>query len=272
MRMNMARTFQCQFCGKDIVVRYLRTGETAKCPHCGGYTTVPNEAIKTESSREGAAKETVGATSSGEHQSEAVSNPLIGIWFNPRQAVRLALAGDRQIEAYVFAGIYGIVHNLNLLQRYGVTAESGIPLWGIIAANVISGSIFGASILVLLSLVVSLASKLLGGTSSVRNARIALGWSCLPYTILLIIIPLILSDPGTFVYHLKMQIPSSAVAGIYTLLRGLIEIWSLIIMVVSTSEALGLSTKRAVLALIAPVILFTLITLLFVFTYSQVIH
>jgi len=246
----------------------------AKCPHCGYYTAVPDEASVSGSYPEGASHlpEEVGTRSPKEDQAEAITNPFTGIWFNPRPAIRTALARNLQVEAYIFAGIYGIVHNLNLLQRHGIDAESGISLWGIVVANIVGGALVGISILVLFSALVSWTGKLLGGRSSARNARIALGWSCFPYAVLLLIIPLILFEPGTFVYHPKGQMPLSTTAGLYTLVRGVTVIWSLIILVVSTSEALGLSTKRAVLALIAPAILFALITFLFVFAYAQVIH
>ena len=39
----MALKFKCQNCGKDIVVRFLKVGEIAKCRSCGSANAVPNE-------------------------------------------------------------------------------------------------------------------------------------------------------------------------------------------------------------------------------------
>jgi predicted RNA-binding Zn-ribbon protein involved in translation (DUF1610 family) len=38
--------FRCQTCGKDIIVRFLKIGETAKCKACGSENVVPKLAIE----------------------------------------------------------------------------------------------------------------------------------------------------------------------------------------------------------------------------------
>lgn len=262
----MALSFRCEFCGKEIIVIYLRRGEKAKCRRCGEYVVVPNEATEIEPLPEQvrSTTEVTESTSSREVQSKPITNPWTGIWFHPREAVGLALVGNRQTEAYTIAAIYSIVHNLHLVQRHGVSPESGIPLWGIIAVNLAGGAVLGSVMLVLFSWMVSGLSRLLGGIGSVRSARIALGWSCLPYVALLIIIPLMFIEPDTFVYHPKGQSPISTLAGFYFLLRGIMTIWFLVISVVAVSEALRLSISKSLLILLASVILFTLITFLLI--------
>lgn len=44
----MALRFQCKNCGEDIIVRYLKPGETAKCKKCAGENIVPNTAEEIE--------------------------------------------------------------------------------------------------------------------------------------------------------------------------------------------------------------------------------
>lgn len=39
--------FKCQSCGKDIIVKYLKVGETAKCRSCGNENVVPESAVET---------------------------------------------------------------------------------------------------------------------------------------------------------------------------------------------------------------------------------
>jgi DNA-directed RNA polymerase subunit RPC12/RpoP len=273
-RMNVALSFKCVFCGNGITVKYLKSGEKAKCPHCGEYVVVPEEGAEIESLPElvRLTTEISKKTSSEEVQLKPVTSPWIGIWFHPREAIRLALVGSQQTEAYAIAAIYGIVHNLHLVQRHGVSPEVGIPLWGIIVVNLLGGAVFGAGMLILFSWMVSWFSKLLGGIGSVKSARIALGWSCLPYVTLLIIIPLMFIEPDTFVYHPKGQSPVSALATSYFLLRGIMTIWFLVISVVAVSEALKLSISKCLLILLASVILFTLITFLSILLFVTIFH
>jgi hypothetical protein len=40
----MARKFACGSCGADVIVKYLKSGEIAKCPHCGEGMPVPPDA------------------------------------------------------------------------------------------------------------------------------------------------------------------------------------------------------------------------------------
>jgi len=267
----MALSFRCEHCGKDIVVRYLKIGEVAKCRHCGNYVAVPEESIEIESVPE-QVRSTTGTVPgiSSETQSPPITNPWTGIWFHPREAIRLALAGNRQTEAYAFAGIYGIVHNFHLMQRYGVSPELGISLWEITAANIFAGAVFGYLMLVLYSWVTSWVGRLLGGTSSVTNARIAIGWACLPYAALLIVIPLMFIDPQTFVYQPRTQISVSALYGYYFVLRSIITIWFLLIIVSAISEALRLSIGRSILVLLSPIILLVPASFLLILLYAQI--
>jgi len=44
--------FKCQTCGKDIIVKFLKIGETAKCRICGGENVVPDTAIEIQNESE----------------------------------------------------------------------------------------------------------------------------------------------------------------------------------------------------------------------------
>jgi hypothetical protein len=43
----MSLTFVCPHCGQDIIVRYLKVGEEAACPHCRQMSVVPSTAAVT---------------------------------------------------------------------------------------------------------------------------------------------------------------------------------------------------------------------------------
>ena len=266
----MALSFKCEFCGKDIVVKYLSIGEEAVCRHCGEYATVPEEATEIElSPDERPSVITVGRSAPPrEVESVTIKSPWTGIWFYPRESVRLALEGNRQREAYVLAAIYGMVHNLHLVWRHGVSAETGIPLWGIIVLNLLVGASIGCGMLVVSSWIVSWVSRLLGGLRSVGSARIALGWSCLPYVALLVIIPLMFIEPETFVHHPRGEMFVSQLSRIYFGLRTIMTIWFLVIIVTATSETLRLSTARALVVLLTLAILLGLLTLVLVLLFA----
>ncbi len=46
----MALSFICRECDREIITRYLKRGEQARCPHCNGYTSVPDDARDTAAS------------------------------------------------------------------------------------------------------------------------------------------------------------------------------------------------------------------------------
>jgi DNA-directed RNA polymerase subunit RPC12/RpoP len=266
----MALSFKCEFCGKDIIVRYLKIGEQAKCRHCGKYVAVPKEATEIElSPNEGQPTITTARSiSPREIESVSITNPWTGIWFYPRETIRLALTADRQTTAIALAAIYGIVHNLHLLWRHGVGAFPDHPLWTIVGAHILFGAWFGWGLLELSSWIVSWVSRLLGGLRSVKSARIALGWSCLPYVTLLVIIPLIFIEPDTFVFHPKGEMYTSDLSRIYFGLRSIITIWFLVVIVTATSEALELSIPRTLVVLLTLSILLVVLTLLLVMFFA----
>jgi hypothetical protein len=262
----MALSFKCQFCGNDIVVRYLGIGEEAVCRYCDKHVTVPPGATEIElSPDERPPVITVGKSAPPkEVESVTITNPWTGMWFYPRESVRLAIDSNRRIAAYIFAAIYGMVHNLHLVWRHGVSAETGIPLWGIIVINMMFGASIGYVMLTLYSWIISWISRLLGGLRSAKNARIALGWSCLPYVVLLVIVPLMFVEPETFVFHPRGEVVVSELSRIYFALRGIMTIWFLVIIVIASSEALELSLARAFVVLLTLGVLLVLSTFLLV--------
>ena len=97
----MALKFQCKNCGEDIVVRFLKIGEAAKCKNCGASNSVPESA---ESISDEAAKSITKAPVSGSAKSisdEATKSLPI--------AKALRIIGTLSIGFGVIAGIAGVV-------------------------------------------------------------------------------------------------------------------------------------------------------------------
>jgi len=44
----MALEFKCQNCGTDIIVKFVKVGETARCRSCGAENVVPETAVETD--------------------------------------------------------------------------------------------------------------------------------------------------------------------------------------------------------------------------------
>ena len=42
----MASKFLCRSCGKEIVVKFLKPGEIAKCKNCGAENEIPESAVR----------------------------------------------------------------------------------------------------------------------------------------------------------------------------------------------------------------------------------
>ena len=107
----MALKFQCENCGEDIAVRFLKVGEAAECKSCGASNSVPESA---EEISEEAAESIIKAPTS--ESVEDISAEAIST--EPAQSVPIAKAlriiGKILISFGVIAGIMGALRVITL--------------------------------------------------------------------------------------------------------------------------------------------------------------
>ena len=103
----MALKFQCNNCGKDIAVRFLKVGEVAECKSCGASNPIPESA---EEISDAAAEGTIKAPAS--ESVEAISD-------EPAQSVPIARALRRVTKIVIGIGIIvGMVTAIGVMIRH----------------------------------------------------------------------------------------------------------------------------------------------------------
>ena len=122
----MALKFQCENCGKDVAVRFLKVGEAAECKACGAGNPVPESA---EEISEEAAEHLIKAP---------VSESAKRIGNQPTQSLlitkALRIIGTLSIGFGVIAGI-AMLSLVSSSPSYGLDAPSGeLSLGGVLFA------------------------------------------------------------------------------------------------------------------------------------------
>ena len=108
----MALKFQCKSCGKDIAVKFLKIGETAKCKNCGASNSVPESAEEiSDEAAESIIKAPV-SESVEDISAEAISD-------KPTQSVPMAKALRRVGKIVIGVGIIvGIAGAIRVMIRH----------------------------------------------------------------------------------------------------------------------------------------------------------
>lgn len=232
----MAKEFQCEHCHEIITVKFLSPSESTKCGSCGQIMIVPEQTD--------GVNETIGTVG----ETEEISNPFLSIWSYPRETIRFVLERDLLLQAHLFAGAWGVSQSLHLLFRHGIEPTSGTPLWSILGTNIVLGAVYGEASILVFSWLMSKFSKLFGGGGTSRAGQIAIGWSSLPHLFGLVLIPLMLFFPETFLYFDGSPLsenPALKYRMLYQLGHFVVGIWVIVISVTAISETFRLSIARS---------------------------
>ncbi len=139
----MALKFKCNHCDTEIISKFLKVGEEAKCKSCGKVTTIPEGA---EGVSESQLKEnhTISDAFSENDINPAPSTSSVETPKSKYPALS-TISGIYQILAVLvgIGSVIGLVYGLNLMTKYG-----GKPVGiGIITYSLIAGLLVVISLL-----------------------------------------------------------------------------------------------------------------------------
>lgn len=182
-----------------------------------------------------------------------LENPLISIWWKPRQTVRRILDSGSRRWVVIFACLGGIDSAFN----NAVTRNSGeqVPFVPLILISLGLGLLIGLAGLYIGSALLAVTGRWLGGKSSYGDMRTAVAWSMVPviWTIPLAVAELFIFGEDLFLAD-SPRIQASALLAVLMFLFGLIEtgvgIWSLVVGVKCVAEAHRFSSWRALLGML----------------------
>lgn len=184
-------------------------------------------------------------------------NPWTAIWTSPREAVRAAVAQDREREMYVVAMIAGLGGTLDNLARYGIGEHLSLP-W-ILPVWAASAALTGWISLLLVAGLFRWTGSWFGGEASPAEMRHACAWPCvitLPTAAMTVVLALVY---GRSLFTSDSLLLTGSVADLPLLaavalaLGVVLGVWAMVASVLAISEVQGLSVGRAVASVTLPV-------------------
>lgn len=190
---------------------------------------------------------------------------LTRIWTDPRATFAELLEHRPTHLFYPLAGVYWATHSLHLvLRNASIMPVDASPLL-VAMANIAFGIFCGPLLFMGIAHLVHQACRLFGGTGDAGRVRAALAWSSVPYgPLFVLLLPIFLLGPteqilqsGQPYMQTLLQFGTwGAVHGFYQLIRLVLVIWSLIIGLVTISEAESISMGKVALAHVVLIVVF----------------
>ncbi len=121
----MPLRFGCESCGKEIVVKYLKVGDTACCPFCGSFVNVPPSAeeIDAESTALVTARSQVQPAPQAA-QPTVIPSPIMARDIKGILAETMRIFGTNFVQIFIFSSIAVVV-----------ALSSGIPFWLLVSKH-----------------------------------------------------------------------------------------------------------------------------------------
>ncbi|MBP1468442.1 YIP1 family protein [Candidatus Chloroploca sp. M-50] len=163
-------------------------------------------------------------------------NPWRTIWYQPRLALRSAVALRSTLETWTLSAFAGI----SLLFGWAAWGELGVELSNgeLLALILLTGPFFGGVVLMLGGVLLRAGGWMLGGRASPWHVRRALVWSSLPMLV------------GLPLWIIALALPASAsqiTTTVYAMQAGLWG-WAGLLSIVGLAEAHQISLARALLS------------------------
>lgn len=190
-------------------------------------------------------------------------NPWLTIWTQPRATIRRIVEENPNRSLWLLAAIYGFVSLINNAQTLALGQTLGLlsifllvivlaPIWGYIFFTIWSFSVF-------------LVGKLFKGAGAFRAVRAAYTWSCVPFTVNLILWIVLTCIFGQKLFTLN-PISENLTEGLtyfmffVLIARVVLAVWSLVIYFNALAEVQMYSVLKAIFNVILAAILMAIIS------------
>ncbi|WP_379091916.1 YIP1 family protein [Pedobacter sp. UC225_65] len=189
-------------------------------------------------------------------------NPIYNILFAPKVAFKDIF--DRKDKHLFILIIVGCIwHTFNNATNYNSNAR----LWTSLIVSILISCLIGWVFLLAYSAVISWLAKLNGGSGSVRSTFTVMAWSFFPGFIGILLYLLVISIFGSDVIKNSTAIGYlDVIRSILLIINGLLNIWSLFILVTGIIYVHQISVWRAILVIAIPfvamLLIFSLLTLI----------
>lgn len=189
-------------------------------------------------------------------------NPIYNILFAPKVAFKdIFDKKDKHLFILIIVGC--IWHTFNNATNY----NSNVRLWTSLAASILISCLIGWVFLLVYSAVISWLAKLNGGVGNTRSTFTVMAWSFYPGFIGILLYFLAVSIFGSDVIKSSTAIGYlDIIRSILLILNGLLNIWSLFLLITGIIYVHQLSIWSAILVMAIPfaamLLMFSLLTLL----------
>ena len=171
------------------------------------------------------------------------------VLINPRTVFPQLAARPSLVWTVAFACVLGIERNFHELFKRAIPLSDMKPLPEIFGLNVLSGIVFGVSMMWVSSWVLAWSSRQLGGVISSSAMRTVLAWSAAPKMLSMLGLFVLFASQGQYflLQDRKGLLTSSPVlVGTFLLVQMVCSIWGVVVGVVGLSELAKLSIGKSI--------------------------
>lgn len=189
-------------------------------------------------------------------------NPWLSMWTKPRETIKSVINTEKQISIYFLSALFWfqIVLPIIFKVKYFDFLQIRSSSYLLIALSVVISFVIGFVWLYFMGFVLSIIGKFLDGEASKKQIRIALAWSYLPLSFVLVMwLILYVFSFDLFEWYLK----SSSTFFIYLIIF-IVNVWSFILMIQAFRQAQGFSLIKS--------IVYVFLSMLFLFVVFFLIY
>ncbi len=189
---------------------------------------------------------------------QAVGNPWLSIWTEPRQTVRSIVKTDPKFRFAILSAIYGLPMALNLAQNFSLGVK--VPLWAVLIGSLIICTLLGMIGISISTWLLHVTGRWIGGQGSYQTIRTAVAWSNVPNIVTILMWIVLLGTFGVAVFTKQFsETPfvgyQAGIVFIVFLIQAVISIWGFIILLQGLGEVQGFSAWKALLNVLIPFVI-----------------
>ncbi len=192
----------------------------------------------------------------------ARKSPWLTIWIHPRNTIRRIVAENPNKNLWLLAIVYGFSSLLGTFQSFSLGSHFSVV--AIVLAALIFAIVWGYIIFSIWGWLITWTGKILKGAGDFRDIRASFAWSNVPMVVtdIVWIVTLITFGAKVFIspgFDNQMLNGASYAILVFSLIRVVMSIWSLVICVSALAEVQRFSVIRAIGNLILAGILIAII-------------
>lgn len=183
------------------------------------------------------------------------SNPWLNIWIKPKQTIREVVNSDERKGFVSLCVIYGIPLALNVIQNLFIADT--VPVWALLIAALVLSPFLGMAGIYVLSWLLHVSGRWIGGGATRAQVRAAVAWSNVPNVVSIVVWgALLLMFRGLVFGREFSQMPlvgyQAGILFLLMLIEMVASVWGFVLLLNTLAEVQKFSLWRAFFNVVIP--------------------